>query len=206
MKVLILGPPGSGKGTISEQLEKEFHFFHVSAGELLRKEAAKNTAEAKKIKTMIDAGHLVPNELVVKLIKKDVKNKRKYILDGFPRNVEQAEAIEDLKVDVAINLDVPEEIIIERLSGRRVCTQGHHGYHLKYLPPKKAGICNYDGSALIQRKDDTPEVIRERFKIFRQETEPVVGYYQRKKILKQVDGSGSPDLVYERVKEVLGLK
>ncbi|MBI2103220.1 nucleoside monophosphate kinase [Candidatus Woesearchaeota archaeon] len=203
MKLIILGPPGSGKGTVSERLEQEFGFLNVSAGELLRKEAAKKTVNALKIKRTIEAGKLVPNHIVVDMIKKHVKNKRKYLLDGFPRSREQAEAIEDLKIEKVLNLDVKEEVVIERLAGRRVCSQGHHGYHIKYLPPKKAGICDVDGSPLIQRKDDVPSIIKERFKIYHSETEPVAEYYRKKKILLTIDGSGSPEEVYRNVKKAL---
>lgn len=205
MKLIILGPPGSGKGTVSEQLEEEFGFLHVSAGELLRNEAKKKTAAAVKIKKTIEAGKLVPNILVIEMIKKHVKNKKKYLLDGFPRSLEQAQAIEDLKIEKVLYLAVPEQVVVERLSGRRVCTQGHHGYHVKYLPPKKTGICDVDGSPLIQRKDDTPSVITERFKIYHAETEPVAEYYRKKGILLTIDGSGSPQEVYTKVKKALHL-
>ncbi len=205
MKLIVLGPPGSGKGTISERLEKEFGFLHISAGELLRKEAKKNTPQSRETKKTIESGKLVPNQLIVEMIQKAVKNKKKYLLDGFPRSVEQAQAIEDLKIDTVLYLEIPEDLVIERFAGRRVCQEGHHSYHIKYLPPKKAGICDVDGSLLIQRADDNPVVIKERFKIFHKETEPVAEYYRKKKILKTVDGSGAPDVVYERVKKVLGL-
>lgn len=205
MKLIVLGPPGSGKGTISERLEKEFGFLHVSAGELLRKEAKKKTAQGRETKKTIEAGKLVPHQLIVKMIKATVKNKRKYLLDGFPRALEQAQAIEDLKIDTVLYLEIPQELVIERFAGRLVCLEGHHSYHIKHLPPKKAGICDVDGSRLIQRADDNPSVIKERFKIFHQETEPVIEYYRKKKILRTVDASGMPDMVYERVKKVLGL-
>ena len=205
MKLIILGPPGSGKGTVSERLEKEFGFLHISAGELLRKEAAKNTALGKEIKKTIDAGKLVPNQLIRNLVQGQVSGRKKYILDGFPRSVEQAKAIEELKIDQVLYLTIAEKIVIERFAGRRVCLQGHHSYHIKYLPPKKAGVCDVDGSPLIQRADDNPAVIKERFKIFHQQTEPVADYYRKKKILKTVDGSSSPDEVYNKVKTELGL-
>lgn len=205
MKLIVLGPPGSGKGTISERLEREFGFLHVSAGELLRKEAKQNTAQGRETKKTIEAGKLVPNQLIVGMVKEAVQNKKKYLLDGFPRSVEQAQAIEDLKIDTVLYLEIPQDLVIERFAGRRVCQEGHHSYHIKYLPPKKAGICDIDGSPLLQRADDNPVVIKERFKIFHRETEPVAEYYRKKKILKTVDGSGAPDVVYERVKKVLGL-
>ncbi len=205
MKLIVLGPPGSGKGTISERLEREFGFLHISAGELLRKEAKKNTAQGRETKKTIEAGKLVPNRLIVGMVKEAVQNKKKYLLDGFPRSVEQAQSIEDLKIETVLYIEIPQDLVIERFAGRRVCQEGHHSYHVKYLPPKKAGVCDIDQSPLIQRADDNPTVIKERFKIFHKETEPVAEYYRKKRILKTVDGSGTPDVVYERVKKVLGL-
>ncbi len=205
MKLIVLGPPGSGKGTISERLEKDFGLLHVSAGELLRKEAKKKTKQGKQTKKTIEVGKLVPHSLIVGMIKKTVKNKKKYLLDGFPRALEQAQAIEDLKIETVLYLKIPQDLVIERFAGRRVCQEGHHSFHIKYLPPRKTGICDVDGSPLLQRADDNPIIIKERFKIFHKETEPVVEYYRQKRILKTVDGSGTPDEVYERVKKVLGL-
>ncbi|MBI4152023.1 nucleoside monophosphate kinase [Candidatus Woesearchaeota archaeon] len=203
MKLVILGPPGSGKGTVSEQLEREFHFLHVSAGELLRNEAAQKTEEGQKINALITVGKLVPPEIIVALVKEKVKSKRKYILDGFPRSVDQAEMIKDLSIDKVLYLDVPDELLVERFTGRRVCKQGHHSYHLKYLPPKKAGICDYDGSPLLQRSDDTPKAIKERLRIFHSETKPVIEYYRKKGLLMKIDGSPLPEIVAQNVKEIL---
>lgn len=204
MKLLLLGPPGSGKGTIAEKLEKDFHLTSYSAGELLREEVKKGTTIGKEIAKYLQQGKLVPDQFVVEMIKLEVRGKNNYILDGFPRSLEQAKAIEGLKLSKAIFLDVPEKVVVERLSGRRVCQKGTHTYHLQYLPPKKKGFCDHDGTKLIQRKDDTPKVIRERFRVYHRSTQPVVEYYRKKKRLKVVDGSLSPEEVYRQVKKLMG--
>ncbi|MEK6900428.1 MAG: nucleoside monophosphate kinase [Nanoarchaeota archaeon] len=198
LKIALLGPPGSGKGTVSERLAEEFKLFHLSAGELLREEVAKGTSIGKEIQKYIEKGRLVPAEFVVQLVKLEVADKKKYILDGFPRSLEQAKEIEDLKLDAVIYLDLSERLVIERLSGRRLDPITGKTYHLKYLPPPK-GI----EKRLTRRKDDQPSVIKERFKEYHKETEPVIEYYKKKKILKPVDASGTPEEVYSLVKKAL---
>lgn len=203
MKIILLGPPGSGKGTVSDQLVKDFKLFHISAGELLREQVQKGTTLGKDIKKFIEKGDLVPNQFVVQMVKLEVNGKDNYILDGFPRSVEQAKDIEDLKVDMVLYLAIEEKAVIERLSERRVCEKGTHGYHLKYLKPKKEGICDVDRTKLIQRPDDKAVVIKERFKVYNKETAPVVEYYRKKGILSTVDATPLPEKVYEDVKRVV---
>ncbi len=203
MKVILLGPPGSGKGTVADTLEKEFHLKHVSAGQLLREEVSKGTTIGKDIKNLIEKGNLVPDELVTQIIKLEIRNKKNYLLDGFPRTVNQAKDTEQFKVDLVVYLDISESEVIQRLSGRRVCSTGEHNYHLKYLPPQKAGICDRDGTKLIQRKDDNPKVIKERFRVYNTLTKPVVDYYRKKVVLKTVNAAQSPEKVYSDVKKVL---
>lgn len=204
MKIILLGPPGSGKGTVSERLAKEYNLFHISPGELLREEVNKKTAIGTEISKYINKGKLVPDKFVAEMVRLEVKNKKDYILDGFPRSLGQAEQIKDLGINKVILLDVAEEDVIERLSGRRVCAKGEHNFHLKYLPPKKKGFCDFDGTKLIQRKDDRPNVIKQRFKIYRRETEPVVKYFKRKGILRTINAAQQPDEVYAEVKKVMG--
>ena len=204
MKLIILGTPGSGKGTISEMLEKEFGWFHLSAGALLREEVEKKTSLGKDIQKFIDKGKLVPDMLITEMVKMELVGKKNFILDGFPRTVGQAEVIGDLPVDKILFLDVPEKIVIRRFAGRRKCPKGH-GYHMINLPPKKVGVCDVDGLPLSRRADDNPEVIKERFKVYGKQTAPVAEYYQKKKKLIMIDSVESPEEVYRRVKKVLGL-
>ncbi|HLC77560.1 MAG TPA: nucleoside monophosphate kinase [Candidatus Nanoarchaeia archaeon] len=198
MKLIILGPPGSGKGTVSERLAQDFHLFHISVGDLLRKEAKKKNALGKKISSYIDKGNLVPYQLAANIAKKAIGTKRDYLFDGFPRSLEQAQEIENLKFDLALYLDVPEKEVVDRLSGRLLDPATGKTYHRKYLPPPKNIMWR-----LVQRKDDTPKVIKERFKVYHQETELVIKYYQKKGILAKIDGTGSPKEVYRRVKKAV---
>jgi|SRR3989338_2070894 len=203
MKLILLGPPGSGKGTISERLEKDYKLYHLSAGALLREEVAKSTTIGKDIKAYIERGELVPDSFVVQLVKLDAKSKPNYILDGFPRTLTQATEIEDLNIDIVLLLDVSEDIVLERFAGRRVCQSGEHGYHLTHLPPKVTGICDVDKTSLIQRKDDNPQVIKKRFQIYHKDTALLINYYQKKKLLHKIPANGTPDEVYQNVKKII---
>ena len=198
MKLIILGPPGSGKGTVSERLAKEFKLYHLSVGEMLRKEAKKNTAQGKKIRSYIEKGDLVPPKIAVDIVKQKIAKKANYILDGFPRSLQQAKIFEGNHFDAAIYLHLSQPKVIERLSGRLLDPHTGKIYHRLYLPPPKN-----ISKRLIQRKDDQPLVIKERFKVYHRETEPVIKFYQQKKILLKVDASGTPNQVYALVKKEL---
>ena len=201
MKIIILGPPGSGKGTIAEKLAKDFNLIPISAGEILRKEIAKHTSLGKKVKS-IGKGVLAPNKLVSDIIRKNIKNKNNFILDGFPRTISQAKETGIMGINEVIYLNVAEKPIIKRLSGRRVCPKGHT-YHLTNFPPKKSGICDIDGSKLEKREDDKPEVIKKRFKIFHKEIKPVLAYFKDKKLLKTANADQNPRNAYLDVKKLV---
>lgn len=196
MKLIILGPPGSGKGTVSERLAKDFHLFHLSVGDLFRKEVNKKTILGKEISRYIDNGILVPHQMAVHIAKKAIGKKKNFILDGFPRSLDQAKLIENLGINAVIYLDVTEKEVVKRLSGRLLDPVTKKTYHLEYLPPPKTIM-----TRLVHRKDDTPKVIKERLKVYHQETELVIRFYRKKGILKKINGTGKPEEVYKRVKE-----
>lgn len=202
MKIILLGPPGSGKGTVSKNLVNDYHATHISPGEILREEVSKETTLGREIKKYIEKGHLVPNKLIVEIIKLEITRKKNFVLDGFPRSLDQAECIKDIPIDFVLYLDVPEKVVIERLSGRRTCAK-NHGYHIKYLQPKKEGICDIDGLPLSKRKDDLPNVIKERFLVYNKNTAPLVEYYKKKDLLIKINASSTPEIVYAEVKKAL---
>jgi adenylate kinase len=203
MKLIMVGPPGSGKGTVSERLEKDFSLKQISTGVLLRKNIKEETELGKIAKSYIDAGNLVPDDLVIKMLREEIVGKDNYVLDGFPRTIPQAEAIADLEITAVINLEVPEEVVVERFSGRRMCPKCSAGYHIKYVPPKTENVCDKCDSKLIQRDDDQPETVRERFNVYREKTQPLIDYFENKGLIKNVDGAPAPDIVYADVKKVV---
>ena len=198
MKLILLGPPGSGKGTVAQMLAKDFNFAHVSAGELLREEIKKETTLGNDIKKIVESGALVPDQLVTEIMKLDVSSKENYIMDGFPRTLTQAEAIEDLDIDLVIYLEVPDEVVVERFSGRRTDPVTGNVYNMK-TNPAPANV----QERLVQRKDDTPETVKERLFVYHKQTQPLVDYYEKKRILKTIDGAPPPNEVYEVVKKIV---
>ena len=189
MKLILMGPPGSGKGTMSERLEKDYNLPHISAGELLREEVAKGTTIGKDIKVIMDKGDLVPAKLMAEMIKLTVKDEENYMFDGFPRSLDQAKYIEDLHIDAVIYLEVPEDVVIARFAGRRMCKANNHGYHIENLPPKVEGVCDKCEGELYQRDDDKPEAIKARLKVYEDQTSPLIGYYKEKGLLIEVDAN-----------------
>ena len=197
--VILLGAPGSGKGTIASRLAGEDPAVrHVSSGDLLRGAIAAGTPAGVEAKAYMDKGQLVPDALVVAMIGAVIaaeKTAETMLLDGFPRNVAQAEALErsGAKVRSAVLVDVPDEIIADRIAGRRTCPKCKAGYHVKALPPKVEGICDKCGAALTVRKDDNPETVRDRLVVYHRETEPLVAYYEAKGLLRRIDGDQGPE-------------
>lgn len=196
--VILLGAPGSGKGTIASRLAGEDPAVrHVSSGDLLRGAIAAGTPAGVEAKAYMDKGQLVPDALVVAMIGDVIaaeKTAETMLLDGFPRNVAQAEALErsGAKVRSAVLVDVPDEIIADRIAGRRTCPKCKAGYHVKALPPKVEGICDKCGAALTVRKDDNPETVRDRLVVYHRETEPLVAYYEAKGLLRRINGDQGP--------------
>ncbi|MBR2939443.1 MAG: adenylate kinase [Kiritimatiellae bacterium] len=196
--VILLGAPGSGKGTIASRLAGEDPAVrHVSSGDLLRGAIAAGTPAGVEAKAYMDKGQLVPDALVVAMIGDVIaaeKTAETMLLDGFPRNVAQAETLErsGAKVRSAVLVDVPDEIIADRIAGRRTCPKCKAGYHVKALPPKVEGICDKCGAALTVRKDDNPETVKDRLVVYHRETEPLVAYYEAKGLLRRIDGNQGP--------------
>ncbi len=200
----MLGPPGSGKGTVSKKLIKDFNLTHISPGEMLREEVIKKTSLGEEINKYMSKGELVPDGVVADMMKLKIRGNPKFILDGFPRTIDQAKVLDEFtKIDKVIFLDIPEETAIERLSGRRVCEKCETPFHVKYIPPKKEGVCDKCGGKLIQRSDEKPEVVKERFKVYHEKSSPLINFYKEKRILETADASGTPEEVYDDVKKIV---
>ncbi len=213
MKVIMLGAPGAGKGTQAIKIADKYGIPHISTGDIFRYNIKNNTELGKKAKTYMDQGKLVPDELTCDLLldrvaKDDCKNG--YILDGYPRTIPQAEVLEKAlnekgdSIDFAINVNVPDDNIVNRMSGRRTCPQCGETYHIVYNAPKKEDVCDKCGSALIQRDDDKPETVQKRLAVYHEQTEPLVEYYKNKGKYKEVDGTKSMDDVFSDICAILG--
>ena len=210
MKIVMLGPPGAGKGTYASRLTVKLGVPHISTGDMVRDEIKKQTELGRRIKEYSDRGALVPDEIIIKLLAERLKEPdcdRGFILDGFPRTIRQAEALEKIaKIDLVINLNVPDEIIITRLSNRLICRECGAIYNLLTLKPKRDRICDKCGGPLYQREDDRPEVIKERLDVYRRQTEPLIEYYERKGLLRNVscnDLMTPPEVMIERIIEII---
>ena len=197
--VILLGAPGSGKGTIAGRLAGEnANLKHVSSGDLLRGAVAKGTPAGVEAKGYMEKGHLVPDALIAQMIKDVIAETTgdvTMLLDGFPRNVAQAEILEKTGAPIrsAVLVDVPDEIIADRIAGRRTCPKCKAGYHVKNLPPKVDGVCDKCGAELVIRKDDNPETVRDRLVVYHRETEPLIAFYEKKGLLRRIDGNLGPE-------------
>ena len=199
--VILLGAPGSGKGTVAGKLAAgDKNLVHVSSGDLLRGAVAKGTPAGVEAKGFMEAGRLVPDALIARMIKDVVAETTgdvTMLLDGFPRNLAQAKNLEEMGAPVksAVLIDVPDGIIQDRIAGRRTCPQCKAGYHVKNLPPKVEGVCDRCGAALVVRKDDNPETVKDRLAVYHRETEPLIAFYREKGMLKTVEGTTGVDNV-----------
>jgi adenylate kinase len=212
LNLILFGPPGAGKGTQAERLQSDFQLPFISTGDMLRQNVKDETELGREAKRYMDAGDLVPDELIVAMAAERLQQEDAqdgFILDGFPRTLEQADALDKQlskmgrRVTAALLIDVPDEDVIRRLSGRRVCVKAGHNYHIEFDKPKHEGVCDQDGSRLIQRDDDKPEVILRRLKVYHDQTEPLIHYYDERGLMRRIDGTRRPAEVHDHIRAVI---
>jgi adenylate kinase len=213
-KLVLLGPPGAGKGTQAKKISEKYNLPHISTGDIFRRNIKEGTPLGMKAKEYMDKGELVPDELVIELVEDRLEQddcKDGFLLDGFPRTVNQAEKLDEYlsskgnSLDLVIDLEVDEDILLDRMIGRRVCKVCGANYHIKTMPPKKEGVCDVCGGEVIQRADDTEETVRNRFEVYQRQTAPLIEYYQEKNLLAKIEGTGGPDKVFESIVSALGV-
>ncbi len=212
LNLILLGPPGSGKGTQGEGLQEDFRLPYYATGDILRAAVRDGTELGRKAKEYMDAGDLVPDEVIIGVIGERVEDPEAadgFILDGFPRTVPQAEALDSemrklgREITAAVLIDVGDDEVVRRLGGRRTCEAEGHVFHVEFNPPGKEGVCDVDGSKLIIRDDDKPEVTRKRLETYHAKTEPLIDYYERQGVLQRVPGEQPPDQVGEQIRALL---
>ncbi|MCI5726785.1 MAG: adenylate kinase [Clostridium sp.] len=211
MKIILLGPPGAGKGTQAKSISNRYSIPHISTGDIFRKNISENTPLGIEAKSYMDKGQLVPDEVTINMVKDRLVQddcKDGYLLDGFPRTVSQAEALQEFleqrgeSLNTALLINVPNEFILERMTGRRVCPSCGASYHIKFNPPAN-GKCELCGTDIVQRKDDTAETVKERLDVYEKQTQPLIDYYSKNNLLSQVDGTKAINLVFESICDVL---
>ncbi len=214
MKIIMLGAPGAGKGTQAKKIADLCNIPHISTGDIFRANIKQGTELGKKAKTYMDAGDLVPDELVCDLVVDRIQQDdctKGFILDGFPRTIPQAEALTsaldaiEQKMEYALNIDVPDENIIHRMAGRRACVGCGATYHVEFNPTKKEGVCDVCGEELILRDDDKPETVKNRLNVYHEQTKPLIQYYDERDIMHTIDGTQTMDEVFSDIRKILGV-
>ncbi|MGK9044558.1 adenylate kinase [Mammaliicoccus vitulinus] len=212
MNIILMGLPGAGKGTQASEIVKKYPIPHISTGDMFRKAIKEETDLGKEAKSYMDRGELVPDEVTIGIVRERLAEedaRKGFLLDGFPRTVEQADALNEIlselerKVDAVINIEVAEEELMNRLTGRRICEECGTAYHLVFNPPKVEGVCDLDGGKLYQREDDNPETVANRLSVNVKQTKPLLDFYENQGVLKNIDGSRQIDNVTEDVIQIL---
>ena len=212
LDLILLGPPGAGKGTQAQRLQEDFQVPFISTGDMLRSNVKDGTELGEEADKYMKAGDLVPDGLIVAMVAERLREEDAldgFILDGFPRTIEQAKALDKQlselgrRVTAALLIDVPDEEVIKRLSGRRVCVKSGHNYHVDYDPPKHEGVCDQDGSRLIRREDDDPEVIKNRLRVYHGQTAPLIDYFDEKGVMRRIDGTRDAAEVHDHIRAVI---
>jgi adenylate kinase len=215
VNLVLLGPPGAGKGTQATRLRDDFGLPYYSTGIILRDAVENGTELGKKAKEYMDAGDLVPDDVMNGVIGERLESGEAddgFLLDGFPRTIGQAEMLDETlsrlgrSLTAALLIEAPDDEVVRRLSGRRTCAKGGHVYHVEFDPPKNEGVCDQDGSRLIQRDDDKPETVRKRLSVYHDQTEPLIEWYEDKGLLHRFDGTRSPDEVHDRIRATLATR